>query len=267
MTATGRLSSSDPNLQNIPVRTDDGREIRRAFVPSSPDKLLLSGDYSQVELRIVAHFSGDEALRQAFLADLDIHTFVAAQVHRVDIPDVSREMRRQAKAVNFGIIYGLTPYGLAKDIGVSVGDAKNFIRAYFERYSRVRTFIDRTVELARSQGYVTTMFGRRRYLPTVNSSNDVERRYAERMAVNAVVQGTAADMAKIAMNRIQARIENENLPSRMLLQIHDELLFEVPAAEVDSEREMIRDEMAGAAKLDVPLKVNVGTGKNWLDLK
>ncbi len=267
MTATGRLSSSDPNLQNIPVRTEEGREIRRAFIASGPDAVLLSADYSQIELRILAHFSGDEALRDAFLNDLDIHAFVAAEVHGVGIDDVDRDMRRRAKAVNFGIIYGLTPYGLSRDIGVPVGEAKQFIDAYFERYARVREFIDSTLELAREQGYVTTMFGRRRYLPMLHSKNDVERRYAERMAVNAVVQGTAADMAKIAMNRIHRRIEDEGRPSKMLLQIHDELLFELPVDAVDGEREMIEKEMTGAAELDVPVKVNIGVGANWLEVK
>jgi len=267
MTATGRLSSSDPNLQNIPVRTEEGREIRRAFVASSPDTVLLSADYSQIELRILAHLSGDEAMRDAFLSDLDIHAFVAAEVNGIGIDQVDAGMRRRAKAVNFGIIYGLTPYGLSKDIGIPVGQAKEFIDTYFDRYKRVRAFIDATLETAREQGYVTTMFDRRRYLANINSPNDVERRYAERMAVNAVIQGTAADMAKIAMNRIHKRIAGEKRSSVMLLQIHDELLFELPAVDVDGEREMIVSEMSGAAKLDVPVKVNVGVGRNWLELK
>ena len=267
MTATGRLSSSDPNLQNIPVRTEEGREIRRAFVPGGPDQVLLSADYSQIELRVLAHLSGDEALRDAFLADLDIHAFVAAEVHGVGIDDVDSEMRRRAKAVNFGIIYGLTPYGLSKGIGVSVGEARQFIDAYFARYRRIREFIDSTLEVAREQGYVTTLFERRRYLPTINSRNDVERKFAERMAVNAVIQGTAADMAKVAMNRIHRRISSEHRPSTMLLQIHDELVFELPERAVEAERQMIETEMTGAARLDVPVKVNVGVGHNWLELK
>ncbi|MFO7898202.1 MAG: DNA polymerase I [Planctomycetota bacterium] len=267
MTATGRLSSSEPNLQNIPVRTDEGRAIRRAFVASGPDRRLLAADYSQIELRILAHFSGDPALCDAFRSDLDIHAFVAAEVSGVGIDDVDRSMRRRAKAVNFGIIYGLTPYGLSKGIGVSVAAAKDFIDAYFARYSQVRAFIDQTIEVAREQGFVTTMFGRRRYLRNIRSENDTERRYAERMAVNAVIQGTAADMAKIAMNRIHRRIENEGRPSSMLLQIHDELVFEVPVDELDGEREMIRDEMVGAGELDVAIKVNIGVGRNWLEVK
>jgi len=267
MTATGRLSSSDPNLQNIPVRSEEGREIRRAFVPSGEDTLLLSADYSQIELRILAHLSSDPALREAFFSDLDIHAFVAAEVHGVGLDDVDADMRRQAKAVNFGILYGLTPYGLSKDIGLPVGAAKEFIDAYFVRYGEVRRFIDETIASARNDGYVTTLFGRRRYLPTINSKNDVERRYAERMAVNAVIQGTAADLAKIAMNRIHRRIVRERRPSAMLVQIHDELLFEVPAAQAQAERKMIEKEMVGAAKLDVPVKVHVGIGKNWLEAK
>jgi DNA polymerase I len=266
-TATGRLSSSDPNLQNIPVRTEEGREIRRAFVASAPDKLLLSADYSQVELRILAHFSGDAALRDAFMSDLDIHAFVAAEVNGVGLDDVDPAMRQQAKAVNFGIIYGLTPFGLSRGLGISVGAAKEFIDAYFERYGSVRGFIDQTIERAHEEEYVTTMFGRRRYLPSINSGNDNERKFSERTAVNAVIQGTAADMAKIAMNNIYRRITNENRPSAMLVQIHDELLFELDADALDAEREMIVSEMTGAAELDVPLKVNVGVGQNWLEVK
>ncbi len=267
MTATGRLSSSDPNLQNIPVRSEEGREIRRAFVASGPEKRLISADYSQVELRILAHFSGDAALCDAFMADLDIHAFVAAEVHGVGIDDVDPVMRRQAKAVNFGIIYGLTPYGLSKGLGIPVGAAKEFIDAYFERYSSVRTFIDETVCQAHRDEYVTTMFGRRRYLPSINSRNDVEQKYAERMAVNAVIQGTAADMAKIAMNTIYRRIIAEGRPATMLLQIHDELVLEVDADAVDDACDMVVSEMNGAATLHVPLKVNVGVGQNWLEVK
>jgi DNA polymerase-1 len=266
MTATGRLSSSDPNLQNIPVRTEQGREIRRAFV-ADDGCVLLAADYSQVELRILAHLSGDPEMVDAFRSDLDIHAFVAAQIHGVGIDDVTRDMRRQAKAVNFGIIYGLTPYGLSKGIGIPVDEAREFIDAYFARYPRVRQFIDATIETARAQGYVTTMFGRRRYLGTINSRNSVERGYAERMAVNAGIQGTAADMAKIAMNRIFRRIEDEGRPSKMLLQIHDELVFEIPEDAADADRAMIESEMTGAAALDVPLKVNVGIGRNWLEVK
>jgi DNA polymerase-1 len=267
MTATGRLSSSDPNLQNIPVRTEQGREIRRAFVPRSPELRLLAADYSQIELRILAHLSHDEALCDAFRSDLDIHAFVAAEIHGVGLDDVDREMRRRAKAVNFGIIYGLTPYGLSRGIGIPVNEAGEFIDAYFHRYPRVREFIHETIARAREDGYVSTIFGRRRYLRTINSDNDVERRFAERMAVNAGIQGTAADMAKIAMNRIHARIRDEDRPARMLLQIHDELLFEVDKDAVDDERDLIETEMTGAAELDVPVKVNVGVGNNWLEVK
>ena len=267
MTATGRLSSSEPNLQNIPVRTEEGRNVRRAFVASSDDRRLLAADYSQIELRIMAHLSDDPALCDAFRSGLDIHSFVAAEINGVGVDDVDRGMRRRAKAVNFGIIYGLTPYGLSRGIGVSVETASDFIDAYFKRYSRVQEFIETTIEFAREHGFVTTMFGRRRYLKNISSENANERRYAERMAVNAVIQGTAADMAKIAMNRIYRRIESENRPVQMLLQIHDELVFEVQLDGMDAEREMIRDEMVGAGKLDVPVKVNIGVGPNWLDAK
>jgi DNA polymerase-1 len=267
MTATGRLSSSAPNLQNIPVRTEEGREIRRAFVPGRPGDVLLAADYSQVELRILAHFSGDKALKEAFQSDLDIHAFVAAEVHGVGLDQVTPEMRRRAKAVNFGIIYGLTPYGLSKNIGIPVPEAKEFIDTYFSRYKQVQSFIDETLESARRHGYVTTLFDRRRYLANIESKNDIERRNAERMAVNAVIQGTAADMAKIAMNRIHRRLEREKSDARMLLQIHDELLFEIPRDEIDEKSEMIDAEMTGAAELSVPVKVHVGVGKNWLEAK
>ena len=266
-TATGRLSSSDPNLQNIPIRTEIGERIRKAFVPSEPDLLLLTADYSQIELRIVAHISKDAALCKAFTEEADIHRFVAAEINGVTPEGVSNAMRRAAKAVNFGIIYGLSPYGLSRDLRVPLHEAKAFIEAYFERYPSVRRFIDETIEQARKDGYVATLCGRRRMLPGLSDSNRVTRSFAERAAVNAVVQGTAADMVKIAMNRIHRRLREENMRTRMLLQIHDELLFELPPDEERKAGELIVEEMVGALKTDVPIKVNVAVGENWLEAK
>ena len=266
-TATGRLSSSDPNLQNIPIRTELGERIRKAFVPSDPDYLMLTADYSQIELRIVAHISEDAALRRAFEKDADIHTFVAAEIHGVAPADVTSAMRRAAKAVNFGIIYGLTPFGLARDLRISTSQAQAFIKGYFERYSGVRRFIDRTVEEARKTGRVFTLCGRRRSLPGLNDPDRATRSFAERAAVNTVIQGTAADMIKIAMTRIHARLRKNGTGARMLLQIHDELLFEVPPGEEKQTTDLVVEEMTGALKMEVPVRVNVALGRNWMEAK
>jgi len=267
ITATGRLSSSNPNLQNIPVRTELGRSIRKAFVPSERNWLMLSADYSQIELRILAHLSEDPALTAAFHEDKDIHAFVASQVYAVDINEVTPEMRRKAKAVNFGIIYGLTPFGLSRGIGVSVAEAGRFIDSYFERYGRVREYIDETVGQARDRGWVVTMLNRRRNIPTINSSNDQERRFGERIAINTVIQGSAADLIKIAMNNILSQLVSGGHSAKILLQIHDELLFEVPETELLFARQLIDREMTGAIKLKVPVKVNIEVGPSWLEAK
>ena len=265
-TATGRLSSNEPNLQNIPVRTPLGRRIRAAFVPSKPDMSLLSADYSQVELRVLAHCSGDETLRDAFRRDSDIHRFVAAQVHDVPEDQVTAEMRGQAKAVNFGIVYGQSAYGLSRQIGISMSEAQRFIDGYFGRYPRVKQFIGETIALAREQGHVRTLAGRRRRISGIRSSGAV-RSAAERMAVNSVIQGSAADLIKMAMNAVGAGLPSVSKRAAMLLQIHDELLFEVPDAEVDAVREFVVEKMSGAMTLDVPLKVEAGVGKNWAEVK
>ncbi len=265
-TATGRLSSSEPNLQNIPVRTPLGRRIRRAFVPGEPDMLLLSADYSQVELRVLAHCSGDEALQEAFRRDRDIHRFVAAQVNGVPEERVTSEMRRQAKAVNFGIIYGQSPYGLSRQIGISVEDARRFIGGYFERYPEVKRFIGATIAGARRSGYVRTLAGRRRAVPGIRSSGNV-RSAAERIAVNSVIQGSAADLIKMAMIAISRELPAVSPRSAMLLQIHDELLFEVPEADLESVRGFVVEKMSGAMELSIPLKVEVAVGKNWEESK
>jgi DNA polymerase-1 len=262
---TGRLSSSDPNLQNIPIRTEIGRQIRRAFVPGRPGYVLLTADYSQIELRIVAHFSGDENLRKAFAEDQDIHRFVAAQVAGIDPKDVTDEQRSRAKAVNFGILYGQGPFGLSRQTGMSVGEARAFIDMYFMRYHGVRAFIDRCIKQARIQGYVETILGRRRAIPDIGSHSKPARSAAERLAINTVVQGSAADLIKRAMINIHRRIRDEKRPSRMLIQVHDELVFELPKESVQDELEMVRQEMANAIPLDVPIRVDVAWGENWLE--
>ncbi len=262
---TGRLSSSDPNLQNIPIRTEIGRQIRRAFVPGQKDHVLLTADYSQIELRLAAHFSGDENLCRAFAEDQDIHRFVAAQVAGIEPKDVTKEQRSRAKAVNFGILYGQGAFGLSRQTGMSVGEARTFIDMYFMRYHGVRAFIDRCIEQAKSQGYVETILGRRRAIPDINARTRPARSAAERLAVNTVIQGSAADLIKRAMISIHRRIRDEARPSRMLIQVHDELVFEVPKDAVDVEVDMVRHEMESAMTLNVPVKVNVAYGENWLE--
>ncbi|HUW32729.1 MAG TPA: DNA polymerase I, partial [Planctomycetota bacterium] len=267
VTSTGRLSSSDPNLQNIPIRTELGRAIRKAFVPSAPDAVMLSADYSQIELRLLADLSEDPTLMAAFWQDKDIHAFVASQINGVALEDVTPDMRRKAKAVNFGIVYGLTPFGLSKGIGVSVEEARQFITAYFQRYSQVKRYIDSVIAEARERGYVLTKLNRRRNIPTINSTNDQERRFAERIAINTVIQGSAADLIKVAMNNIFSRLQSGGHATRILLQIHDELVFEVPKAELMFARPIIEREMTSAFALKVPIKVNIEAGPNWLEAK
>jgi len=265
-TVTGRLSSSDPNLQNIPIRTDEGRMIRSAFV-ARPGCVLLSADYSQVELRVLAHFCGDETLRAAFAEGQDIHRTVAAEVFGVRPDEVTPDMRAKAKTVNFGIIYGQTAYGLSVSLRIPRKDAAAFIDRYKARFPKIDEFLAQCVSQAKRQGYVETIFGRRRRVPDIESSNQQTRALAERLAINSVVQGSAADLIKQAMVNIARRIDAESRPSRMLLQIHDELVFEVPEQAVQAEREMIVHEMTSAIALIVPLKVDVGVGPNWMEAK
>lgn len=266
VTATGRLSSSDPNLQNIPVRTELGRAIRRGFVPGEKGWVFLSADYSQIELRVLAHVSGDERLVEAFRAGRDIHAAVAAELAGCDISGVTREMRRRAKAVNFGIIYGQGPYGLSQGTGMSVKEAAEFIKRYFERFEEVKHFREETMARARSDGVVSTLMGRIRYLPEINSDDVQARRLAERMAVNTVIQGSAADLIKKAMIDIHGELPGR-FRARMLLQIHDELLFEVPKDEVGELKEMVVEKMSGAMALRVPLAVEARSGENWSEIK
>ncbi len=264
VTATGRLSSSDPNLQNIPIRTELGSKVRSAFVPKSKGDCILSADYSQIELRLLAHFSKDEALMAAFAEDRDIHRFVASQIFGVPITEVTPEMRSRCKAVNFGIIYGQGAFGLSRTIGISQAEARKFIEDYFARYSSIRRFMDECVAQARQTGHAETILHRRRRIPNLNSKNGNKRSQAERLAVNTVIQGSAADLIKVAMISIQQKIEAERLSVAMILQVHDELLFELPAAEAEKHAEWIRKKMVGAIKLDVALKVDVTHGSTWL---
>ena len=265
-TATGRLSSTNPNLQNIPIRTEVGREIRAAFT-AAPGHLLLAADYSQIELRLLAHFSKDPLLVEAFRRGDDIHTLTASQVFGVPPLMVTPDHRRQAKVVNFGIVYGLSAFGLSQNLGIETSEAKRFIEAYFEKYRGVRAFIDRTLEETRRDGRVKTLFGRVRPIPDINSKNFNLRGFAERTAVNTPLQGTAADLIKIAMIRIDAAILERGLKSRMTLQVHDELVFEVPESELDEMRSLVREQMESAHLLAVPLMLEMGVGKNWRDFE
>jgi DNA polymerase-1 len=264
-TATGRLSSANPNLQNIPIRTELGREIRAAFI-AEPGYILLAADYSQIELRLLAHFSKDPLLIEAFRRGDDIHTLTAAQVFGVPPLMVTPEHRRRAKAVNFGIVYGLSPFGLSQQLGIEPSEAKKFIDTYFETYSGVRRFIDSTLDQARRDQQVKTLFGRIRPVPDINSKNANLRGFAERTAVNTPLQGTAADLIKIAMIRIDEQMRRRKLKSRMTLQVHDELVFEVADDELDAMRSMVREHMEGVHELAVPLRVDLGVGPNWRDL-
>jgi DNA polymerase-1 len=266
-TITGRLSSSDPNLQNIPIRTELGRQIRRAFVAGRPDQVILTADYSQIELRILAHLSGDPTLSEAFEHDQDIHRFVAGQVFGVAVEEVTPEQRGRAKAVNFGIIYGQTPYGLSRQTGMPVGEARVFIDTYFMRYPGIRLFMDRIIDQGKRDGFVRTMLGRRRPISGLSSRNRQTAAAAERLAVNTVIQGSAADLIKRAMIAIADRIKREQRPSRMIIQVHDELVFEVPADSVEAEQEMIREQMEHALPLNVPIRVDINSGPNWLEGK
>ncbi|EHG22913.1 hypothetical protein HMPREF9332_01118 [Alloprevotella rava F0323] len=264
VTATGRLSSSNPNLQNIPVRGEDGREIRKAFIPEAGE-IFFSADYSQIELRIMAHLSGDEHMIEAFNAGHDVHAATAARIFHKDIKDISQDERRKAKTANFGIIYGISAFGLAERMDVSRTEAKELIDSYFEMYPKIKEYIAKAVDTAREKGYIETEFGRRRYLPDINSRNAVVRGYAERNAVNAPIQGTAADIIKIAMIRVQQRLDAEGCKARMMLQVHDELNFSVPADEFDKVKRIVIEEMQGAYKMSVPLEADCGEGKNWLE--
>jgi DNA polymerase I len=260
--ATGRLSSSDPNLQNIPIRSEEGRKIRQAFVANKNYKLL-AADYSQIELRIMAHLSADKSLLKAFSEGQDIHRATAAEVFSLELDEVSTEQRRSAKAINFGLIYGMSAFGLAKQLNIARYEAQEYVDLYFDRYPGVKDYMDSTKEKAHEQGYVETLFGRRLYLPEINSRNGMRRQYAERTAINAPMQGTAADIIKRAMINLDAALKKSKLDALMVMQVHDELVFEVAEKDVDALTSLVHKEMESAAKLDVPLLVDVGVGDNW----
>jgi DNA polymerase-1 len=260
--ATGRLSSTDPNLQNIPIRTREGRRIRQAFI-APPGRRLVAADYSQIELRIMAHLSGDASLVRAFAEDLDVHQATAADVFAVPLNVVSADQRRSAKAINFGLMYGMSAFGLARQLGIGRGDAQKYMDLYFERYPGVRRYMEGTRRQARELGFVETVFGRRLYLPEIQSRNAALRQYAERAAINAPMQGSAADIIKRAMIDVDAWLQSSRLPARLIMQVHDELVLEVADQAVEVVVSQLRSHMARAAKLNVPLKVDVGIGLNW----
>jgi len=276
-TATGRLSSSEPNLQNIPIKTETGREIRKAFIPRAPAKnhggsaaqlggrgrKILSADYSQIELRILAHLSGDENLTRAFMEDRDIHAFTATLLYGAKGADITWEMRNVAKTINFSIIYGKTAFGLAGDLGISMAEADAFITSYFKRYPRVQGYLEEQKEKARTLGFLTTIFGRRSYFPDIHSRNPQLRGFAERAAINAPIQGSAADLIKKAMIKIQDGLREQSLESLMIIQVHDELVFDIVEKEREAVEKLVRREMEGAAELKVPLKVTIRVGETW----
>jgi len=263
--ATGRLSSNNPNLQNIPIRTERGREVRKAFVPRDKNYVLLAADYSQIELRIIASLSQEETMIEAFKNGEDIHASTAARVFDVDIEDVTREQRSNAKTVNFGIIYGVSAFGLSNQTDLNRTESKELIETYYKTYPKLRDYIDDQVEFAKEHGYVKTVMGRRRYLKDINAKNNVVRSAAERNAVNAPVQGSAADIIKVAMINIYEAMEEKNFKSKMLLQVHDELIFDAHKDELEELKALVKDKMENAFQLDVPLDVDMGTGQNWLE--
>lgn len=262
---TGRLSSSNPNLQNIPIRTDIGRSIRKAFIPANNGSVILSADYSQIELRVMAHVASDAGLIEAFQNKEDIHATTAAKVFGVPSADVTRDMRRKAKEVNFGIMYGIGPFGLASRLEITQTEAKEIIARYFERFPKVQQYIHDTIAKAQRDGYVATLLGRRRYFSDIKSKNQTVRQNAERQAINMPIQGTAADMIKLAMVHLDEALREQKLRSTMLIQVHDELVFEVPSGEEKIMRSLVYENMCNALPLAVPVEVEIGTGKNWLE--
>ena len=263
--STGRLSSNNPNLQNIPIRTERGREVRKAFIPRDNDHIILSADYSQIELRIIAEISKDENMLDAFFKGLDIHTATAARVYNIPLEEVNSTQRRNAKAVNFGIIYGQSAFGLSQNLGIPRKEAAEIIENYFNTYPNIKKYMNDTMQFARENGYVETIMGRRRYLRDINSANQTVRGFAERNAINAPIQGSAADMIKIAMIRIHKEIKDQKLNSKMTMQVHDELVFDVIRTESGAMKKIISEGMKNAIKMEVPILVEIGEGNNWLE--
>jgi len=266
-TETGRLSSANPNLQNIPIKTDIGSQIRKAVIAYEKEDLLLSCDYSQIELRVLAHLSGDEVLSEAFKNNKDIHKATAALIYNLEEKEVVNEMREVAKRINFGIVYGLSSWGLSRDLGIPPLEAQSFIDAYFLRYPKVKVYIDEQIKTAKEKGYVTTILGRRRYLPEINNKNQAMRQLAERQAVNTPIQGSASDLIKLAMIKIQDEIKQKNIKAKMIIQIHDELVFNVPDRELKGFAALVKDNMENVLKLDVPIRVSMKKGLNWLEME
>ena len=267
MTQTGRLSSTDPNLQNIPIRLEEGRKIRQAFVPSQPGWAIFAADYSQIELRVLAHIAQDPGLMEAFREDMDIHTKTASDVFGVPPEEVTSLMRRHAKAVNFGIVYGISDYGLSQSLGITRKEAAQFIDRYLASFPGVKEYMSDIVREAKEKGYVTTLLHRRRYLPDITSRNFNLRSFAERTAMNTPIQGSAADIIKLAMINMSERLEKEKLQAKLLLQVHDELIFEVPPEEIAILEKIVPEEMENAIALDIPLKVDYSYGPTWYDAK
>ena len=267
VTATGRLSSSDPNLQNIPVRTDAGKRVRELFVPGIGYDYLLSADYSQIELRVLAHLAGVKSLIKAFNEDKDIHRHTASEIFRVPEEQVDSTMRRNAKAVNFGIIYGMSDFGLAEQVGVSVAEAREFIRSYFENYPEIKDYMDNNIEFCKKNGYVTTMLNRKRFIREINEKNYMRQEFGKRLAMNSPIQGSAADIIKIAMIKVDELLKKHGLKSKMILQVHDELIFDVYKEELSEVMEIVAKGMTTAIKMDVELKSEGSYAVNWYELK
>ena len=265
VTATGRLSSNNPNLQNIPIRTDLGRKTRQAFIPRYPKNIILAADYSQIELRIIAEFSKDRDMISAFKENKDIHSLTAAKVFKVDLDKVTPDMRRRAKEVNFGIIYGISAFGLSQNLNIPRSEAKEIIDSYFEEFKSIKEYMDNSIEKARKNKYVETIFGRRRYLRDIDSRNFTLRGFAERNAINSPIQGSAADIIKLAMIKVLKWINDNQLKSKMIMQVHDELVFDIHNEELDLFKKNIKSIMENVIETEVPLKVDIGHGKNWLE--
>ncbi len=267
VTVTGRISSTEPNLQNIPIRTELGREVRKMFTASDNEHILVDADYSQIELRVLAHISDDKNMCEAFNADEDIHTRTASEVFNVNTSEVTSEMRSRAKTVNFGIVYGMGDFSLAQELGIKKFEAKEYIENYFKKFNGVKNYMENIVDTARNDGYVTTLFNRRRYLPELHAGNFIQRSFGERVAMNTPIQGTAADIIKIAMVNIYKRLKGENLKSKLILQVHDELIIDALKSELEQVKSILKHEMENAVKLNVPLIADMNVGETWYEAK
>ncbi|MGL5244234.1 MAG: DNA polymerase, partial [Sarcina sp.] len=267
VTTTGRLSSTEPNLQNIPIKYEMGREIRKVFIPRKDGDMLISADYSQIELRVLAYISDDKNMIEAFKHHSDIHTKTASEVFKVPIQEVTSLMRSRAKAVNFGIVYGISDFSLSQDLKITKKEAKEYMEIYFDRYPKIQQYINEVIKEAKEQGYVTTMFNRRRFIPEVNSSNKIVKALGERLAMNAPIQGSAADIIKLSMVNVYNKLKENGLKSNLILQVHDELILNVVKEEVEEVKKLLKEEMENVVKISVPLEVDVNEGTTWYDAK